>query len=226
MTGHVMAPQLQRPDRERMEWKDLFVDAGARGVYPGCRVIWNPKTTLAGKHIRGKAMDNHGALVIMTLLGEALAEAAPAYEVYFASTVQEEIGLVGATSVASQIAFDAGIAIDIGLCGDVPGVDPIDLPTRLGGGPTLVYKDSTVHYDYGLTERLARIAERQGLAYQQAVFRSYGSDGEWLIRRGIPTALVAFPTRYTHSPFETVHEDDLLNTVALLSAFLTTAPNA
>ena len=32
--------------------------------------------------------------------------------------------------------------------------------------------------------------------------------------------LVAFPTRYTHSPFETVHKGDLIQTVELLRKFL------
>jgi len=41
-----------------------------------------------------------------------------------------------------------------------------------------------------------------------------------LIRQGIESALIAPPMRYTHSPFETVHEDDLRKMVQLLKAFL------
>jgi endoglucanase len=53
------------------------------------------------------------------------------------------------------------------------------------------------------------------------VFQHYGSDGAALIRRGVETALLTYPTRYTHSPVETVDEHDLLRSVELLVAFAT-----
>jgi putative aminopeptidase FrvX len=40
------------------------------------------------------------------------------------------------------------------------------------------------------------------------------------LRRGVETALLTYPTRYTHSPIETVDEADLIHTVALLVAFV------
>ena len=42
-----------------------------------------------------------------------------------------------------------------------------------------------------------------------------------LIRRGVESALVTYPTRYTHSPIETVDEGDLRACVDLLVAFAT-----
>ena len=47
------------------------------------------------------------------------------------------------------------------------------------------------------------------MTVQPAIFQNFASDGEAFIRRGVETALVAFPTRYTHSPFEMVDERDL-----------------
>ena len=40
------------------------------------------------------------------------------------------------------------------------------------------------------------------------------------MRRGVETALLTYPTRYTHSPIETVDEADLIHTVELLVAFV------
>jgi endoglucanase len=54
---------------------------------------------------------------------------------------------------------------------------------------------------------------------QRAIFQNYGSDGAALVRRGVETALLTYPTRYTHSPVETVDEADLQRTVDLLVAF-------
>lgn len=59
---------------------------------------------------------------------------------------------------------------------------------------------------------------------QRAVFQYFGSDGAALIKRGVDSALLAYPTRYTHSPFETVVESDLEHAVALLVAFVRQGP--
>ena len=40
------------------------------------------------------------------------------------------------------------------------------------------------------------------------------------MRADVPTALVAFPTRYTHSPFEMGHLADIEALVELLVAFV------
>jgi endoglucanase len=58
------------------------------------------------------------------------------------------------------------------------------------------------------------------------VFSRYTSDGVAFIHAGIPTGLLAWATRYTHSPFEMVHLRDLEQCVELLIAYLTTEPAA
>ena len=59
---------------------------------------------------------------------------------------------------------------------------------------------------------------------QPAVFNFYGSDAGAFTRHGLQAALIVVPTRYTHSPFEMVHLDDVEQTVALLKHFLETQP--
>jgi putative aminopeptidase FrvX len=83
-------------------------------------------------------------------------------------------------------------------------------------------KDNYVHYSRPLTLSLRSVAEAKGIPVQLAVFPSYASDGLELIKAGIETALIAPPARYTHSPFEMTHEDDLMLAVDLLQAFLAT----
>ena len=55
------------------------------------------------------------------------------------------------------------------------------------------------------------------------MFQHYGSDGAALVRRGTETALLTYPTRYTHSPVETVDEGDLGACVDLLVVLASTA---
>ncbi len=231
-SGHVASDE--QTERGHAVWNDWFIDIGVSskeeatkmGIRPGCRAIWNPKTQRlnGSKHIYGKAMDDRGGLAIITALVERLQREELNYDLSVASTVQEETGLIGASSIPDAADFDLAIALDIGLCGDVPGVDPLDVTPMLGAGVTVVYKDAGVHYSRRLSDRLIDLAESNGLPIQPAIFRRFASDGEAFIRRGIDTALLAYPTRYTHSPFEMVHEDDLEGTVSLLEAFVQEGP--
>lgn len=145
------------------------------------------------------------------------------YELYLASTVQEELGMVGAHSLYQVADFDLALCLDCGLAGDIPLVDRMDMPVKLGSGPVLVHKDGHVHYSPRLIAILESVAESAGIPIQHAVFSAYASDGAELIRQGIEAALIAPPVRYTHSPFEAVHEEDLAMTMRLLKAFLENA---
>ena len=97
-----------------------------------------------------------------------------------------------------------GVAQGDDHVGDAAKVDQV-----AGLGPVLVHKDSIVHYDHRLTARLEQIAWEEGIPIQHAVFGSFGSDGAALMQADIPAALVAFPARYTHTPFETGHLGDI-----------------
>ncbi len=231
-SGHVVGGRNSKKDH--VEWNDWFVDIGARsraeveaqGIGPGARLIWNPPTRRIGHNITGKAMDDRAALAIATAVGERFAgqENLP-YEIWLASTVQEENGLLGAASLADEMSFDRAIALDVGLTGDIPGPDRRDFPACLGAGPTVVYQDASCHYSVKFCDELVATAAKHDIPIQRAIFQNYGSDGAAMIRRGIETALLTYPTRYTHSPIETVDEGDLVATVDLLEAFIRTAPS-
>lgn len=228
-SGHVASDE--QTERSHFAWNDWFIDVGAgtaaavlaMGIRPGCRAIWNPPTRRLndGTQIFGKAMDDRGGLAIITALLDRLDPSDLAYDLSVASTVQEETGLIGASSLIDHQDHDLAIALDVGLCGDVPGVDRLDITPGLGEGVTVVYKDSGVHYSRRLSDRLVSLAEANQIPVQPAIFRRFASDGEALLRRGVETALLAFPTRYTHSPFEMVDERDLAATIALLTVFVT-----
>lgn len=227
-TGHVISESQRQKDK--LDYSDLFVDIGAssrdevlaRGIHVGAGVIWNPLVRRMGTRIYGKAIDDRVSLAVMTLLLEALEPGSLAYDLYFAATVQEEIGLVGASSLRMDVDADLAIALDNGLVGDIPTVGEREMPTVLGGGPTLVHKDAMTHYDYDLTWWLADLAERKGIPVQHGVYERFGTDGGALIRQGIPAALVAPATRYTHSAFEMIDERDVDATLRLMMVFVTT----
>ena len=65
-------------------------------------------------------------------------------------------------------------------------------------------------------ERLFAIA----YALQHGVYTSFASDGMSFMKADIPTAMMVFPARYTHSPFETAHLGDNMAMVDWLEAFV------
>ena len=214
VTGHLAA--LTLPEPMELNWNDFWVDTGlsrnellAMGVTPGTRVIWDAQTEQFGRHVVGKALDDRVLLAVLTKVLRRVPVSERACDLTVVCSVQEEIGVVGASALAAHAEFDAAVVLEIGMAGDIPGVLWRDMPLRLGGGPVLVHKDSLVHYDHRLTARLEQIAWEEGIGIQHAVFGSFGSDGAALMQADIPAALVAFPARYTHTPFETGHLGDI-----------------
>jgi endoglucanase len=116
--------------------------------------------------------------------------------------------------------YDAAVVLEIGLAGDVPGVQEDMMPVALGKGPILVHKDSLVHYDHRVTKAFEQAAAEAEILIQHGIFGSFGSDGGAFMKSDIPTALIAFPTRYTHTPFETAHLGDIEDMVKWLAAFV------
>lgn len=228
-TGHALTPEQR--DRTRLSWDDLFIDVGMtaeeaaeRGVRVGTRMVWDPGVQRIGRLLVGKAMDDRLGVAVLVELSRRLAERRPRFDVTLALTVQEEIGMVGASSLARDgRSFDVGFIIDNGLAGDIPTVADAHMPVRLGGGPALVHRDSSVHYSRRLIGELRAVAEKHAIPVQDVVLYHYSSDGAHLVRQGMETLLVAPPIRYSHSPFEAVDPRDVESAVRLFEAYLTEA---
>lgn len=225
-SGHVRTA-AQRAKGE-VGWDDFFLDLGLwskeevedLGVRPGSPVIFGSETVRLGHNVIGKAMDDRVGLAIMTILAQKLQGKDYGYELYYAATIEEEVGLGGSMNVVFEGDFDLAIALEIGLVGDVPTVDFKYMPTKLGKGPIIAHKDARIHYSESVAEKLEEAAKRIGKPVQHAIFHGFGSDGDSLIRMGIPTALFTFPTRYTHGPFEMINGDDILDMCDILIEML------
>lgn len=225
VTGHLASIALDEP--KELTWSDFWVDTGlsrdelaARGVTPGTRVIWDARTEQFGPYVVGKALDDRVPLAVLTEVLKRVPPDELGCQLTLACTIQEEIGVIGASALAAEEPFAAAVAVEVGLTADIPGVEDREGPLRMGAGPALVHKDSLVHYDYNLTRRLEQVAGEASIPIQHAVFGSFGSDGVAFMKSGTPSALVAFPTRYTHTPFEMGHLEDIEALVAWLCAFV------
>jgi endoglucanase len=218
-SGHVLTAK-QRETHE-LTFNDFWVELGldrdaivAAGVHVGAPVVFSAPTRRLGRHLIGPAMDNRVGLALQ----DALIETGDlACELWLIATVQEENGLHGARALIREERFDAALALDVGLSGDIPTVEEREFSTRLGSGPIVVHRDTGIIYDRILSQHLLGL----GIPAQDGLFAGYGSDGLALAEAGTPTALVTVATRYTHTAFETIDVNDLHATLGLLEAFLT-----
>ena len=140
--------------------------------------------------------------------------------VYCVSTVQEEIGLRGATTSAYGIHPTIGIAVDVCHATDTPGNDKKQVgDTRLGSGPAL-FRGPNINPR--VFERLEATAKAHEIDVQvRGAPRATGTDANamQLSRDGVATGIVGIPNRYMHSPVEVVCLDDLDRAARLLAEF-------
>ena len=225
-TGHALT--IEQRDRVKLSWDDVFVDTGlsadelrALGIGIGSRMVWDAPLRPMGRLLVGKSLDDRAGIAVLVELARRLADRPLRFDVTLAATVQEEIGLLGAASLArGGREFDIGFIIDNGLAGDIPTVSAEHMPVSLGGGPALVHRDSSAHYSLRLIRELKETAGAHHIPVQDAVLYHYASDGANLVRQGMETALIAPPIRYSHSPFEAIDPRDVEATVDLLVAYL------
>ena len=225
-TGHALTPDQKL--KTALAWDDVFVDTGLSaaeatelGIHVGTRIVWDTPVRRMGRLLVGKALDDRLGVAVLVALARWIDPARLRFDLTLAVTVQEEIGTVGVSSLArSGREYDVGIVIDNGIAGDIPTVAEAHVPVRLGGGPTLVHRDSSAHYSRRLIRELRETASREEIAVQDAVLYNYSSEGAHLIRQGMETALVAPPIRYSHSPFEMVDPADVDAAARLLAAYL------
>jgi endoglucanase len=201
----------------------FYIDIGAdENIPPTVKVgdiacFARPFEELGGRLV-AKAMDDRiGCAILVQLLREL--KKSP-HDLFFVFTVQEEVGLRGATTATFGVEPDLAVAVDITLTGDTPECPP--MAVRLGGGPAIKVKDSGMIAHGGVKDWLVRTAEAGTIPFQLEVLTGGSTDAMAMqtSRAGVPAGCVSIPTRYAHSPSEMIEYRDVQNTVKLLEAAL------
>ncbi len=164
-----------------------------------------PLMELKGRKVAAKAMDDRACIAAMTTCLQALQGMHHSWDVYATATVQEEVGLRGATTAANAIEPDCAIALDVGFA-EQPGVAP---GGKLGGGPQL---GIGANFHPKMVERLQEVAKYYDISWQSDVMPARSGTDAWAIqvaRGGVPTALLSLPLRNMHSPVETLDLKDI-----------------
>ena len=173
-----------------------------------------------GKVAMGKAFDDRlGAFVIMEAI-RRLKEDGISHPniVYGAATVQEEVGLRGAQTVAHLVDPDVGIVLEVDIAGDVPGVKPYEAPSKLGKGPSLLTYDRSMIPNQPFKDLVWKTAQNAKIPLQLSQVARGGTDAGriHLDRAGCPSVVISVPTRHIHSHVGLFNLEDAENAVKLV----------
>jgi putative aminopeptidase FrvX len=225
---------LKEEERKKViDSEDLYIDIGASkkedvekmGVRVGNPVSFDVKFTRMGKEmVMGKAFDDRVGCAVLVEAMRMLPESE--CTVYAVGTVQEEVGLRGAATAAFQLGPDVGIAIDVTIAGDVPGVKEVEAPIRTGNGPSLTVADASLITHPQVLKLLMSAAEESKTSFQLEGGLHGGTDAGKisLTKGGIPSGVISIPTRYIHTPFSVVNLTDVEKTIKLATAAVKSAP--
>jgi len=220
---------LLKPDeRERaVELSNMWVDIGAENkkeaeklVEIGDPIAMRVNFRMLGKNrVMSKGLDDKiGAFVVAETI-KKLSKRKLNVAVFGAGTVQEELGLRGATACAYHVNPQIGFAIDVGFTTDLPDIDQKLLGNiELGKGPELT---RSADCNEPLSRLLFAAAEKHKIPYQPTASGSASGGTDTaaiqLTRAGVATCLVSIPNRYMHSAVEICDIRDAANAVDILT---------
>lgn len=215
------------------EIKDLWIDIGAADQAEAKKLVRIGDSVTV--ELRFQAMRNQlavspgmddkcGVWVVLEAL-RRVDKSKLKCAVYAVATVQEEIGLRGATTSAFGIDPHVGVAVDVTHATDCPTIDKrANGDIRLGKGPVVCRGPNM---NPKVVERLLQAAKEREIPHQlDASGRGTGTDANALqiTRAGVATGLVSIPNRYMHSPVEMLSLADLDRAAELLAHFLENLP--
>ncbi len=224
----IKAPHVTPPeDRGKMvPLIDLFIDLGLpandvkKHVRVGDTITMDRDLVEFGTMVCGKTLDDRVGVYCMIEAVKRVKKHSD--DIYAVATVQEEVGVRGARAAAFGIDPDIGVALDVTISSDVPGVQERDHLTKLGAGVGIKVLDGYSISHPKLVAFSRDLAERKKIPFQMEVLTGGGTDagGMQLSRAGIPVITYSIPNRYTHSVVEMCHWKDIEATIKLTAAFL------
>lgn len=216
-------------DKTRNDLDKLWIDIGAKNrreaekkVSIGdCATFHLSVLDLGNGLICAPGLDDKVGLFVAMETLRVLSGKKLSVGLYAVSTVQEEVGLRGASTSAYAINPEVGIAIDVTHATDNPASDnPRATPCKLGLGPTITSGPNT----NPVVEKLLKDAAKKTKApYQPAPTpRPLGNDANTIqiSRGGVAAASLGIPNRYMHTQVEVCSFKDLDAAVKILAYFV------
>jgi tetrahedral aminopeptidase len=208
--------QSDSEKKAKSKLSNLFIDVGLKPekvkelVPDGTPITRDKDLLIMGDCISSKSLDNRISVFILV---EAIKQSASVNsDFYGVFTVQEEVGVRGARVAAQAIQPDIGIALDVTLANDLPGVSDHEKCTILGEGIGIKVMDKSIICTPTLVKYLEKLARKHNIPYQREVLTAGGTDTsamQYLMGIGSHVSSISCPTRYIHSTVETCAISDV-----------------
>lgn len=219
---HIMKAEERK---KSVEIEDFFIDTGYKFedlegvVSPGNPITRDRELIEMGDCFNGKSMDNRVSVYILEQTLKLLKTNVPAYDTYAVFTVQEEVGLRGAHVATQAIEPDIAIGLDTTIAFDTPGSQPYEQVSALGKGTAIKIMDASVISDIRMVEFLKMVADEHNIQWQTEMLPAGGTDTgslQRMVKGGSIAGAISIPTRHIHQVIESVHKEDVLNSINLL----------
>jgi putative aminopeptidase FrvX len=222
---------IPQEDRNKVvEKKNMYIDIGATskeeveeaGIKVGDPVVpWSPFSLISEEKVAmAKAFDDRiGAFVLMEAMRRIKEQGIPHHNtVIGAATVQEEVGLRGAQTIAHKVEPDVGIVLEVDIAGDVPGIKPQEALTKMGKGPGLITYDRSMIPNQPFKDFVIDVAKQAQIPLQLSQMSGGGTDAGriHIDRSGCPTVVITVPTRHIHSHVGLLSLKDTENAIRLV----------
>ena len=202
---------------------DFFIDvqagSGGNATPVGQPAGFMREMQARGGRIIAKSLDDRIGCVVAIETMRRLGRQTP-NELYFAFTVQEEVGLRGAKTAAQGVKPDIGIAIDVTGSGDQ--IRGRKMLVKLGGGAAIKVHDPGLIVPLAIKNWMIERCEADGIPYQLELLAGGTTDASaiQMADAGVPSGCISIPTRYLHTTSETVDIGDVQACIDLLTGLL------
>ena len=219
---------LKAEERKKvMEIEDMFIDVGGMdkfdikkklGIEVGDSIVPDSEFTVMGNKdvYMAKAFDNRSASAVVIEVLKKFKTIKHASTLIGSGSVQEEVGLRGAATVAHVANPDVAIVVDVGIALDIPGYD--NRIERFGGGPSILIYEGGMIPNTKLRKLFVKTAEEKKIPFNLTYMERGSGDGSriHLTRSGVPSIYIGPPTRYIHSHNSLMYRKDYDDTIKLI----------
>ncbi len=220
---------LPLEDRKKvLTVKEMFIDVGVQekfdvkkklGIKLGDPIIPDSQFTIMGnqKMYVSKAFDNRVACAVVLDVMKRAQRFKHPNTLLGCASVQEEVGLRGATTLANLAKPDVCIVCDTGIGQDIPP-DGFKKQEKMGSGPAILIYDARMIPNLGLRDLVIKTAEAAKIPYHLTYMEGGATDGGQIHinRVGVPSIVIGPPVRYIHSHNSILNRSDYDNTVKLI----------
>ena len=171
-----------------------------------------------------KAFDNRAGMAVAIQDAIELQEESLPCRLLIGGSVQEEVGLRGARTLARLANPDLVIVLEGPPADDTPGLEASASQGRLGGGAQIRLLDPSAISNRPLADHAVDVAKANSIPYQIAVRRTGATDaGSFHIANtGVPTVVIGVPARYIHTHNALLDIKDYAAAIQLVKALVRT----